>query len=93
MLAATGVNLTRASQIVMLSPRGEERFDSVRMFDMRFSKAFRFGSRSITPQIDFFNITNADTTVAHAVAVGGSYLAPQEILAPRIIRVGFVLNF
>jgi len=92
-LAATGVNLTRASQIVMLSPRGEERFDSVRMFDMRFSKAFRFGSRSITPQIDFFNITNADTTVAHAVAVGGSYLAPQEILAPRIIRVGFVLNF
>ena len=92
-LAATGVNLTRANQTVLLSQRGDERFDPVTMFDLRFSKAFRFGSRSITPQVDLFNITNADTTVAHNVAVGGSYLAPQEIVAPRIIRIGFVLNF
>jgi hypothetical protein len=63
------------------------------MADIRLSRAFRFGSRSFTPQIDFFNIGNADTTVAHAVAVGPSYLLPNEILAPRIIRVGFSLNF
>ena len=63
------------------------------MFDVRLSRQFRFGSRSITPQVDFFNIGNADTVVAHAVAVGPSYLQPAEILAPRIIRVGFSLNF
>jgi hypothetical protein len=63
------------------------------MFDIRLSRMFRFGGRSFQPQIDFFNIGNADTTVAHAVAVGPSYLQPSEILAPRIIRVGFSLNF
>ena len=92
-LAATGINLTRANQTVLLSQRGDERYEGVTMFDLRLSKSFRFGPRSITPQIDLFNITNAGTTVAHAVAVGGSYLAPQEILAPRIIRIGFSVNF
>ena len=63
------------------------------MFDIALSKAFRFGSRSITPQVDFFNIGNADTTVTHNIGVGSSYLSPSEILAPRIIRVGFSFNF
>ncbi|TPW10289.1 MAG: hypothetical protein FD127_3812, partial [Acidimicrobiaceae bacterium] len=91
--AAQGITLTRASQTVQLSERGDERFDNVTMFDIRLSKAFRFGSRSFSPQIDFFNIGNADTTTNHAVAVGPAYLRPSDILAPRIIRIGFALNF
>ncbi len=92
--ATQGITLTRASQTILLSERGDERYQNVTMFDIRLSRAFRFaGSRSFTPTIDFFNIGNADTTVAHTVAVGGSYLAPSEILAPRIIRIGFALNF
>jgi hypothetical protein len=90
---AVGTSLTRASQTVLLSDRGDERFETVTMFDVRLSRAFRFGSRSFTPQIDFFNIGNADTVVNHNVAVGGTYLLPSEILAPRIIRIGFSLNF
>ena len=54
---------------------------------------FNFGSRSITPQVDFFNLTNADTTTALNNQVGTSYLFPSEILSPRIIRVGFSFNF
>ena len=93
-LAATqGIALTRASQTVQLSERGDERYGNVTMFDIRLSRAFRFGGRSFTPQVDFFNLGNADTVVAHNVAVGGAYLLPQEILAPRIIRVGFSFNF
>jgi hypothetical protein len=91
--ASQGITLTRATQVVWLSERGEERYDNVMMVDLRLSRQFRFGSRSVTPQIDFFNIGNADTTVAQATAVGPSYLLPNEILAPRIIRVGFSLNF
>jgi hypothetical protein len=91
--ATQGITLTRATQTVQLSERGEERFDNVTMVDLRLSKAIRFGSRSFTPQIDFFNITNADTAVSRTTAVGGNYLIPTEILAPRIIRVGFSLNF
>jgi Carboxypeptidase regulatory-like domain len=91
--ASQGLALTRATQTVVLSERGDERFDNVTMVDIRLSKNFAFGRRSFTPQIDFFNIGNADTTVNHNVQVGSSYLFPSEILSPRIIRVGFSLNF
>ena len=88
-----GITLTRASQTIRLSERGDERYDNVTMFDIRLSRPFRFGGRSFTPQIDFFNIGNASTITAAALAVGPSYLLPSEILAPRIIRVGFSLDF
>jgi hypothetical protein len=91
--SAVGVTLTRASQGTVLSQRGDERYNNVTMFDLRVSRPIHFGSRNITPQIDFFNIGNADTTVSHTTAVGTSYLAPSEILAPRIVRVGFSLTF
>jgi hypothetical protein len=93
-LAATaGVALTRASQTVFLSQRGDERYDAVTMLDVRVSRPFRFGNRRITPQADFFNIGNANTVVAATTTVGGTYLAPSEILAPRIIRVGVSFDF
>ncbi|OLE84955.1 MAG: hypothetical protein AUF76_02080 [Acidobacteria bacterium 13_1_20CM_2_65_9] len=91
--AAAGVALTRASQTVPLSQRGDERYPNVTMVDLRLSRAFRFGGRSITPQLDFFNIGNAPTIVNVNTAVGSTYLRPSEILAPRIIRLGFSLNF
>jgi hypothetical protein len=91
--ATQGITLTRASQTIQLSERGTERYPNVTMFDIRLSRAFRFGGRSFQPTFDFFNIGNADTTVAHTTAVGGSYLAPSEILSPRIIRVGFSFDF
>lgn len=87
------VQLTRASQTVLLSERGDERFDNVTMVDLRVSKSFRFGSRSITPEINVFNLGNADTATNIIQTVGATYLRPSEILSPRIIRVGLVFNF
>ena len=46
-----------------------------------------------TPTVDVFNLGHAATVVNHNVGVGATYLAPAEILAPRIIRVGFSLDF
>jgi hypothetical protein len=94
--AAQGINLTRASQTIQLSKRGDERYENVIMGDLRLAKTFRFGSRSFTPQVDIFNVTNIDTVVNHTVAVGGSYLLPSgndPIISPRTIRVGFSFNF
>ena len=78
---------------MVLSRRGDERFGDVTMFDLRLSRSFRFGSRSFQPQVDFFNLSNNDQVVNQIAAVGSSYKFPSEILAPRIIRVGFSLNF
>ena len=90
---AAGVALTRASQTVLLSQRGDERFGNVTMVDLRLSRKFRLGTRGFTPTVDFFNIGNAATVVNLTTGVGATYLAPAEILAPRIIRVGFTLDF
>lgn len=91
---AAGVALTRSSQTVVLSERGDERFPNVTMFDIRLSRPFRFaGGRSFTPQIDIFNLGNADTVVSQSNAVGSAYLRPAAILSPRIIKLGFSLNF
>jgi hypothetical protein len=90
---APAVNLTRASQTVFLSERGEERLDAVTMVDLRISRPIKFGTRQINPQFEIFNIGNASTIVRYNPAVGSTYLAPGEILAPRIIRVGFSIDF
>ena len=91
---ASAVALTRGSQTVFLSERGDERLPSVKTADIRFSRSFRFGqNRRIVPQIDLFNINNGAMPVAITSAVGGSYLAPTQILAPRIARVAIAINF
>jgi hypothetical protein len=95
--ATQGIALTRASQTIQLSQRGDERYEKVVMFDARLGKNFRFGSHArFSPEISFFNITNADTVTTTTVAVGPSYLLPSgndPILSPRTIRVGFALSF
>jgi hypothetical protein len=86
--------LTRSSQSVLLTSRGDERLPNVTMVDFRVSRAFRFsGNRKITPQLDIFNIGNASTIVSYGAAVGNSYLKPGEIVAPRIVRIGFTVDF
>ncbi len=86
--------LTRSSQSVYLTSRGDERLPNVTMVDLRVSRAFRFtGNRRITPQLDIFNIGNASTIVNYGASVGSAYLKPGEIVAPRIVRIGFTIDF
>jgi hypothetical protein len=85
--------LTRASQTVRLSERGDERLPDVAMVDLRVSRAFRFGTRRITPLVEVFNLTNADTIIGYKTTTGSSYLRPSDILAPRIFRLGVTVDF
>ena len=63
--AAPAVNLTRASQTVFLSERGDERYNAVTMVDLRISRPIKFGTRQFNPQLDIFNIGNAATVVRY----------------------------
>jgi len=86
--------LTRTSQSARLTRTGDERLPNVTMVDLRISRPISFGSgRRFTPQLDLFNIGNASTVVRLTPTVGSRYLAPGEILSPRVIRVGFSLDF
>ena len=46
-----------------------------------------------TPQLEILNLGNASTVVRNTPSVGTAYLAPAEILAPRVVKVGFSLSF
>ena len=86
--------LTRASQVVRLSERGDERLPNVTLLDLRLSRAFKIGrGRSINPQFDVFNVTNASTFLNVNPGVGSVYRVPTEILAPRIVRFGLAVMF
>lgn len=86
--------LTRSGQIVYVNERGDERRPNVAMVDVRFSRAFRFGTAArIEPQLDVFNLTNADTIVNMVDNVGARLGYPSEILAPRIVRFGVSVTF
>jgi len=91
--AAAGVTLTRASQTIFLSQRGDERYPAVTLIDLRISRAFRFGSRRIEPTFDIFNLGNASTVVGTTLGVGSTYLVPNSIVSPRIMKIGFSVNF
>jgi hypothetical protein len=83
-----------ANQNVFLAERGSERLPSVTQVDLRFSRSFGFsGGRKISPQVDIYNLTNAYTVQSTTNGVGSTYLRPTSILPPRIIRVGFAVNF
>jgi hypothetical protein len=86
--------LTRSSQTVLLSSRGAERLPNVAMVDLRFSRPIHFSNgRAITPQLDIFNVGNANTVVRYGASVGSAYLRPGEIVAPRVVRLGFTVDF
>jgi hypothetical protein len=92
--AAAGINLTRATQTIFLSNRGDERLPSVTLIDLRFSRAWAFaGGRRISPQLDIYNLTNQYSAQSVTNGVGSTYLNPTSILAPRIIRIGVAVNF
>ena len=85
--------LTRASQTIRLTERGDERLPDVKMMDLRVSRSFRFGGRQITPLFEIFNLGNAGTVTGVNNNVGNTYLRPTEILSPRILRLGVSIDF
>jgi hypothetical protein len=92
--AQQGVALTRATQQVYLSNRGDERLPAVTLIDLRISRSWAFGAgRRIAPQLDIYNLTNQYSAQSVTTGVGGTYLNPTSILAPRIMRLGIVVGF
>jgi hypothetical protein len=91
--AQQGITLTRSAQTILLSDRGDERLPSTTLVDLRFSRAFAWGTRRISPQFDIYNLMNAYTVQSLTNGVGSTYLRPTSIVAPRIMRIGVAVNF
>ncbi len=90
--------LTQFSETVILQPAGVQRLPSVNMLSLRFSREFVLNDRwHVQPAVDFFNLTNAQTTIAEvtqfSAPTGGSYLRPSLAINPFVTRFGLRFTF
>ena len=47
----------------------------------------------LTPTVDFFNVTNAQTVIGEVTTYGGSYLYPYSTINPFVTRFGLRFTF
>src|SRR6185436_7045216 len=79
---------------VLLDPLGEVRLDSTQTFDFRVDKTIHFGSASIVPSIDIFNLSNANTVQAiNRFQAATNANTVSGIIAPRVMRFGVALHW
>ena len=72
-----------------LDPLGDLRLDNLQTIDFRVDKTLRFGSFTLVPAIDIFNLGNANTVQAinrNQLAANANTIS--GILAPRVMRFG-----
>lgn len=79
---------------VILQPAGIQRLPSVNMLNLRLSREFVMKDRwHVVPTVDFFNVTNAQTTVAEVTTFGSNYLKPSLAINPFVTRFGLRFTF
>ena len=66
---------------------------TTKFIDLRFAKRFRVGNASVEPNIDLFNLLNANHVLLQNEQIGSTWGRPTRILTPRIIRFGVTARF
>lgn len=71
------------------------RLDNVFNLDMRLAKSIKFGDGSLTVMVDAFNVLNKNTVLERGLAANSAaaYRRVEEILNPRVFRIGARLGF
>lgn len=78
--------LNQGGATILSAPVGSERLPNVTTFDMALFRDFHVGDVRISPEINIFNITNANTETAINTSSGSRYGEIGNFLSPRIIR-------
>jgi hypothetical protein len=85
---ANNVNVT-----IRVDPQAG-RYGWTKIWDNRITKRFNtWGNQSIEGSFDLYNTLNANTITDQNTRNGAAYLEPEEILAPRIARLGVKYRF
>jgi hypothetical protein len=72
---------------VHIDPLGDVRYDNMTTIDLRVDRTFRFGTVSLIPAIDVFNLTNSNTVLAqnrNQAAANANVIS--GIMPPRVMR-------
>jgi hypothetical protein len=91
---STGTRLNYATIRVLAEPIGTRRQDNITLVDARVAKDFPMAAdRRVTAYVDVFNVLNANAEQNISWATGESFLRPLAIVPPRILRIGFQVEW
>jgi hypothetical protein len=87
----SGGTATGTTAVNLLQPGSSygPRFNQI---DARLGKVVRFSGRKAVVSLDMFNLLNADT-IAQASPTYATWLAPQAVVAPRLMKVSLTFDF
>jgi len=85
--------LTQASVNVRLNEPGTEFNDRVSQLDFGLTKSFRTRGVEIRPELNVFNVFNANPVLSQVNTFGPSLNNATTILAPRLVRLGLTTRF
>jgi hypothetical protein len=86
-------NLTQVSQSVNLQPVGARRKEAWTLVDLRLSKVFRFGNKSVEALGELYNVTNENAALNEVTNVGPTFGRISSNVDGRIARFGLKLAF
>jgi carboxypeptidase family protein/TonB-dependent receptor-like protein len=80
---------------VLAVPEGDsERLADLYDLDLSLAKSFKFGGTNLTLRVECFNVSNSNTELFRVVNAGSNaFNQLDEILAPRIFRIGARFGF
>jgi hypothetical protein len=82
-----------AEQNIQLVKADQFRNDNIHTMDARIEKEFTFSDVGLTLGVDCFNLLNDGTVLQRNARLGGTGDYAQEVLSPRIFRIGARLSF
>jgi hypothetical protein len=86
-------NLTQVSQSVNVLPTGARRKDAWTLVDLRVSKVFRFGERSLEPMAELYNLFNENAALAQVTTLGPTFGRISSNVDGRIAKFGLKVLF
>ncbi|MBI4473663.1 MAG: TonB-dependent receptor [Acidobacteria bacterium] len=93
-VASATVRLNQGTVTLDVEPRGASRLPSYNMLDLGLRKSFQVSENvTIKPNLDLFNVFNADTITSRIAQLGPTYGRVSNMVAGRMMRLGFDVNF
>jgi hypothetical protein len=85
--------LTQGTVNLTVEPIGTFFYSTVRLLDLRFSKAVRIGNSKLEGLFDLFNVTNSPAVLSVNTQTGASFGNVLTTVNPRIARLGVRWSF
>ena len=89
-----GTPLRQLSTVTLrLEPYGSQKSDPITSTNLRVSKDFRLGRQRWSFDVDLFNLFNSGVPTSMTWQSGPQFGAINEVLSPRIVRIGGRFSF